>query len=208
MLPISEQQLKQCMPNARESAIDSFLPGLNQAMGEFRINTPMRIAAFLAQIGHESGQLTAMVESTFYSSPDRLKKLFPSKFLSEKEAVPYVRDPMRCANRIYAGKNGNGGESSGDGWKYRGRGLVQLTGKANYAECGKALGIDLVSDPDLLLDPSVSARSAAWFWNRKGCNELADVGMFGAITHKINGGYNGAQDRLSLYVLSKKALGA
>lgn len=206
-MDISPSQILEIMPHSTGELAERYAPALSHAMAKFRINTPLRAAAFIAQVAHESAQLTTTVESTFYSSAERLKKLFPGVFASAAEAATYVKDPIRCANRIYAGKNGNGDEMSEDGWLYRGRGLIQLTGRGNYKECGLGIGIDLVSDPDLLLEPGNGAKSAAWFWNTKGCNELADVAMFGAITKRINGGYNGAQERLAFYAAAKKALG-
>lgn len=206
-MSVSLSQLKAIMPNSSEENRARFLEPLNKAMAEFRINTPLRISAFLAQLAHESSHLSRIVESTYYKDPARLLALFPRDFKDVSDASEYVKSPEKCANRIYANQNGNGGESSGDGWKYRGRGLIQLTGRANYAECGKALGLEFVGNPELLEQPESACRSAAWFWSVHGCNDLADVGMFGAITKKINGGYNGAKERLAVYAAAKKAIG-
>jgi putative chitinase len=199
-------QLAAIMPQSTEENRKRFIEPLNKAMSEFRINTPSRRAAFLAQVAHESVSLGKVLESTFYSSADRLFALFPHDFKNKADASHYVKKPIECANRIYAKQNGNGSEASGDGWKYRGRGLIQITGRNNYAACGKGIDLDLIAQPELLERPIEACRSAAWFWASHGCNELADSGLFGAITKKINGGYNGAKERLAFYGMAKRAL--
>lgn len=203
---IDNHNLAAIMPLSTLDSRDRFIDAINHAMLEYRISTPMRMAAFLAQVGHESAQLSGIIESTYYSSAERLLDLFKNDFKDLLDAKKYTRSPERCANRIYANQNGNGGEESGDGWRYRGRGLIHITGRRNYAECGEAIGLDLLSRPELLEEPLNACRSAAWYWNRHGCNDLADVGMFDAITKRINGGYNGAKERMALYVNAKKVL--
>ena len=179
-----------------------FVPALNVAMNKFAIVTRLRIAAFIAQVGHESGQLTRLVENLNYSA-EGLMKTWPSRF-DLVRATAAARKPEQIANIVYAGRMGN--TEPGDGWKYRGRGLIQITGRANYAACGEALGLDLLSKPELLELPQYAAMSAAWFWSTKGLNTLADKGDFVKITRRINGGLNGQADRQGLYDKALKVL--
>ena len=200
-MPITEQQLLQILPNAGRQA-GVFVPVLNTAMGKYGIVTRLRIAAFIAQIGHESGQLTRLVENLNYSA-EGLMKTWPSRF-DLVRATAAARKPEQIANIVYAGRMGN--TEPGDGWKYRGRGLFQVTGRANYAACGEALGLDLLSKPELLELPQYAAMSAAWFWSMKDLNTLADKGDFVKITRRINGGLNGQADRQGLYDKALKVL--
>lgn len=178
---------------------------LSEAMDKFEINTPARQAAFLAQVGHESNLLSAVVENLNYSAQGLLA-IFPRHFTAD-EANSYARQQTRIANRVYAGRLGNGDEASGDGWKYRGRGLIQVTGRNNYKSCGDALGTDLLIAPDQLLGTSPASMSAAWFWKTQGLNQLADAGNFDSITARINGGQNGRDARRALWALAKSAIG-
>lgn len=180
---------------------------LDAAMRRWLIDTPQRQAAFLAQIAHESDRLFSVVESTSYTTPERIVAIFPRHFDNVEQAKPYVRNPMALANRVYANRMGNGDEASGDGWKYRGRGLIQITGHDNYLDCAKGINQPLLVAPQLLEQHEHAAASAAWYWSRHGCNELADAGEFRQITRAINGGMNGIDDRLALWGSCKKALG-
>jgi len=180
-MPITAQQLLQILPNAG-AKVGVFVPALNTAMGKYQIITRERIAAFIAQIGHESGQLRYV------------RELGGSEYLSKY-------DTGKLAERL-----GNTPEADGDGQFYRGRGLIQVTGRANYAECGEALGLDLVNHPELLEQPEHAAMSAAWYWSSRGLNELADKGDFLLITKRINGGTNGLADRQALYEKALKVL--
>lgn len=176
-MPITAQQLLQILPNAGTKA-GVFVPFLNTAMQRYQIVGSMRVAAFIAQIGHESGQLR------------------------------YVREiwgPTPAQAR-YEGRADLGNTKAGDGFKFRGRGLIQVTGRANYAACGEALGVDLVNQPELLEQPQYACMSAAWFWSVKGLNTLADAGEFERITRRINGGLNGLADRQALYAIALKVL--
>ena len=179
------------------------------AMAQYKINTPTRQAAFLAQIAHESSRLAVVVESTFYTRADQLLAMFPSHFLDISDAAKYVKSSAACANRIYANRMGNGNESSGDGNFFRGRGLIQITGLDNYRVC--SIGIfgypsKLLGEPTLLQQPGYAALSAAWFWSAHGLNERADAGDFQGITRTINGGMNGYADRLALLKTAQEAL--
>jgi putative chitinase len=178
-------QLQNIMPLAKDRA-RLFLEPLNAAMAEFGIDTPLRQAAFLAQVSHESGQLRYTAEianGAAYATRSDLGNTFP------------------VAQAIAMRKGTDTGQF------YKGRGLIQVTGYNNYAECTMALGINCVESPQLLEAPEAAARSAAWFWKSRNLNALADIGDFRAITKKINGGYNGWDDRLAAYNRAKKALG-
>ncbi|WP_248769051.1 glycoside hydrolase family 19 protein [Pseudomonas sp. MWU12-2345] len=195
-MPITQQQLLQILPNAGAQA-GVFVPVLNTAMQRFQIVGTQRVAAFIAQVGHESGQLRSVVENLNYGA-QALVATWPSRF-TQALAAQVARQPEQIANIAYASRMGNGDASSGDGWNYRGRGLIQITGRDNYQACGDALGVDLIGNPDLLAQPQYAALSAAWFWSINGLNSLADAGNFTGITQRINGGQNGAADRLALY---------
>lgn len=179
-MSISAQQLLQILPHAGRNA-GVFVPGLNATMGKYAIITRLRMAAFIAQIGHESGQF---------------------RYVRELGGDAYLAkyDTGRLAHRL-----GNTPEADGDGQKYRGRGLIQVTGRANYEACSEALFGDsrLLATPELLEQPVYASMSAGWFWHRAGLNTLADKGDFLTITKRINGGTNGLEDRETLY---KRAL--
>lgn len=172
-------------------------PILETAMKEFNIQTPKTCAMFIAQVLHESGKLTATKENLNYSE-QALVTVF-GKYFDRNMAKYYARNPEKIANRVYANRMGNGDEKSGDGWRYRGRGLIQLTGKSNYINCGKALGKDLVTDPTYLETPEGAARSAGWYWSSRGLNRSAEAGDITTNTRLINGGLNGYDDRVKLY---------
>ncbi len=180
-MPITQQQLIKILPNAGPKA-GVFVPALNAAMGRYQIITPLRIAAFIAQVGHESGQLRYV------------RELGNDAYLSKY-------DTGRLAASL-----GNTPEADRDGQLYRGRGLIQVTGRANYAACGEALGLDLLNHPELLELPEHAAMSAAWFWGSNGLNRLADSGDFVKITRRINGGTNGLAERQEFYDRALKVL--
>ena len=200
-MDITAQQLLQILPNAGPVA-GVFVPVLNTAMSRYQIVGTRCIAAFVAQVGHESGHLTRLVENLNYNS-DALRRNWPSRFNVEL-ASAVARKPEQIANIAYGNRMGNA--ASGDGWKYRGRGLIQITGKNNYRACGEALGLDLIAQPELLEKPQHACMSAAWFWATNGLNTLADVGKFDAITQRINGGQTGAADRQARYARALKVL--
>ena len=200
-MPITQQQLLQILPQARQVA-GFFVPALNAAMARFKINSPVRMAAFIAQVGHESGQLTRMVENLNYSA-ERLQAVWPNRF-DAALATQVARKPEQIANIVYGGRMGN--TLPGDGWKYRGRGLIQLTGANNYRAADAALGLDLVNHPELVEQPETAAMVAGWFWQSNGLNELADSGQFAKITRTINGGMTGQPDRVALRDLAAKVL--
>lgn len=208
-MQLTQQQLLLILPNARQVA-GVFVPALNQAMARFSIVSPVRAAAFLAQVGHESTQLTRLVENLNYSAQG-LANTWPTRFRGADGkpnalAMQLQGNPEAIANSVYANRNGNGPETTGDGWRYRGRGLIQLTGRANYRAAGAGVGADLEQVPQLLEQPVYAARSAAWFWDEHGLNELADAGEFSAITKRINGGLNGQAERVALWETAKRVL--
>lgn len=177
MTPLTEQQLLQILPNAGRNA-GVFVPVLNTAMSRYGIVGTPRVAAFIAQVGHESGQFRW------------LKELWGPT----------------AQQAGYEGRADLGNTVKGDGSKYRGRGLIQITGRANYAACSEALGLDLINNPQLLEQPQYAAMSAAWFWSTRGLNTLADQRDFLKITKRINGGTNGLADRQALYDTALKVL--
>jgi putative chitinase len=178
-------------------------------MTKYGITTPARQAAFLAQLAHESAELRRTQENLNYSW-ERLRKVFPRYFRTDPEAQAYGRQPERIANRVYANRMLNGDETSGDGWRFRGRGPIQVTGRENYRKSGQALGINLESDPDRLLDPATGCMAAAWFWHSRGLNALADSddeNAFREITRRINGGFFGLEERVHFWERARAALG-
>ncbi|HBP6650963.1 TPA: glycoside hydrolase family 19 protein [Pseudomonas aeruginosa] len=206
---ITEQQLLQIFPNAGPQA-GVFVGALHRGMTRFGITSPVRAAAFLAQIGHESAQLTRLVENLNYSARG-LAATWPSRYLGADGqpnalAQRLARNPEAIANNTYANRNGNGDESSGDGWRFRGRGLLQITGRKNYRAAGAGLGLPLEAEPELLEQPEHAVRSSAWWWSANGLNGLADRGDFAAITRRINGGMNGQVERLELWERAKAVL--
>lgn len=194
---LSADILRAALPTARPTDIARCATPLAEACAEWGIDTPLRLAAFLAQIAHESGQLRHLAENLNYSA-EALLRVFPRHF-DAGQAAAYARQPQRISSRVYANRMGNGDEVSGDGWRYRGRGLIQVTGKTNYAACGTALGLDLIAQPDLLEQPGPAARSAGWFWHRNGLNRPADARDIATITRRINGGLTGLEDRKAHY---------
>ncbi|MBP0904986.1 glycoside hydrolase family 19 protein [Mariniflexile gromovii] len=172
----------------------SYVPYISTVLPNFGIDTPLRKAHFLSQVSHESGGLKYSEENLNYSVQG-LRSVFGKYFKTNEIAEQYARKPEKIANRVYANRMGNGDEQSGDGWKYRGRGLIQLTGKDNYRSFSNDHGIDCVNNPDLILDPEVALKSACWFWKKRNINAYADADDIHMVTKRINGGTNGLQDR-------------
>lgn len=206
MVTLTRQQLISILPGSAGKA-EAFLAGLSTAMDRFKITGRLRQSAFIAQIGHESGQLCRLVENLNYSA-EALIRTWPTRFNAEL-AKEYARKPERIANAVYNARMGN--IHPGDGWRFRGRGLIQLTGRSNYAAAGKALGIPLEDQPELLEQPEAAALSASWWWAAHGLNELADAGRFQDIGSIINTGKpgrvpHGAAERKALYDRALKVL--
>lgn len=177
---------------------------ITKACLQYAINTPKRLAAFVAQIAHESGNFSITEENLNYSAAG-LRLIWPNRF-SAAEAAEYAHKPEQIGDRAYGGRMGNGPEGTGDGFRYRGRGLLQLTGKDDYRDCGAALCLDLLEHPEILNEPEAAALAAAWEWSRSNLNPLADKMQFEAITLRINGGLNGQAARARLYERSLQAL--
>lgn len=211
MTELSSSQLAKIMPGCPDP--DTWSAALMSAMERFEINSSGRIAAFLSQVAHESGQLTRLVENLNYSAK-RLTQVWPARFASLDKAQSYANNPEKLANYVYAKRLGNGDAASGDGWRYRGRGLIQLTGRGNYRAAAQGIGLPLEEQPDLLIQPPAAALSAAWFWKSHGLNELADDTNddndnqdFCTITKRINGGTIGMKERIAFWELAKSVLG-
>lgn len=201
---ITVQQLAKIAPLSGKNA-DKYAEPLNISMKRFGILEPEHAAAFLAQVAHESGQFNRVVENLNYRA-DRLLAIFPKYFKSQQEAERFGRKPEAIANRVYANRIGNGNEASGDGWRYRGRGLIQVTGRANYTACGAGLGLNLVDHPELLELPEHAAASAAWFWWKHNLNARANDGDVRDETKIINGGTHGLAERQRFYRVALSVL--
>jgi len=165
---------------------------LNETFEKYNISTPKRQAAFIGQCMHESGGFKQLTENLNYSAKG-LVATWPSRFPNEEYAQEYARKPERIAGKVYVGRMGN--VSAEDAAKYIGRGLIQLTGKENYANCGLGIGVDLLGNPDWLATPKYAALSAGWYWNKRNLNSDADAGNIASMTRKINGGNIGIEDR-------------
>jgi putative chitinase len=177
---------------------DTVIAQIPDVMTKFEINTPLRLAHFLAQCGHESGGFRVVNENLNYSAKGLLG-IFKKYFPTEAKAKDYERKPEKIANVVYAGRMGNGPEASGEGFKFRGRGYIQLTGKANYTAFGKSINVDICATPDLVAT-KYPLMSAAWFFNKNGLHKMADGGATDAvvtsITKRVNGGTIGLPDRI------------
>jgi putative chitinase len=173
-----------------------WLPWIQKACDRYSIDNTVRQSAFLGQCMHESNSFKTLQENLHYSA-NGLKAVWGSRFPNDEIANRYANKPDMIANKVYANRMGNGNEESGDGWKYRGRGVIQCTGKDLYKTLSDALNIDLIADPDLLIEMPYAVMSAGWFWNKKGLNALADAKDYKEMTRRINGGFNGLDDRIA-----------
>lgn len=203
---LTVEQLKAIMPKATDADLDKYITPLNELMPKYEINTPLRTAHYIAQLAHESASFKYNEENLNYSAK-ALRAVFGKYFKTDKMAEEYARKPEAIANIVYADRMGNGDTASGDGWKFRGRGLIQLTGHDNYEACGKDNGLDLVDNPDpLAKDPFIAVTGAGWYWQSRGLNKYADQDDVKKITKLINGGYNGLEDREEFLERAKKVL--
>lgn len=205
---ITLEQLRAICPSTGVPLLVRFVDPLNETFDRDEISKIERQAMFLAQYAHETQGFSRLQENLYYTSVDALLAATKSHWdtLDPDDAWGYLQQPERLANRVYANRMGNGDEASGDGWRYRGRGLPHLTGAANYAACGPAIGMDLLENPDLLLAPGPACHAGGWFWTHAGGNRFADRGDFGGLTRAINGGENGMPSRIEYYERAKKAL--
>lgn len=202
---ITVDLLAKVLPKASAPMALKWADHLQNACDKYQINTPKRVAMFLAQVLHESGNLSRVEENLNYKA-DRLVAVFPKYFRTLQEAQAVVGKPDAIARRVYGGRMGNDAAPSNDGYSYRGRGLIQLTGKANYKAASDALGVDFVAHPGLLCEPSYAASVAGWFFSAR-CNQFADRDDVVGCTKVINGGTNGLVDRKTLWIKCTFALG-
>lgn len=169
-----------------------WLEPLLETFEKYDINTPKRQACFIGQAMHESGGFKHMVENLNYSAQG-LMRTWASRFPDMDIAEKYANNPEKIANKVYSGRMGN--TEDGDGWKYRGRGIFQLTGKENYKNCSDGIGVDLIANPELLQEPRCAALSAGWYYNKRNLNQYADIMDIETMTKRINGGTIGLDDR-------------
>jgi len=173
-----------------------WVDALNETFDRFNISTKRQQAAFIGQCGHECGHFKTLEENLNYRA-ETLMKLWAKRFPTLDIANQYARNPKKIANMVYSSRMGNRDESSGDGYRFRGRGCIQLTGHANYFHAGQALGVDFVMEPDLVATPKYAALTAGWFWSTHDCNRLAEEANWTGLTKKINGGTIGLDDRIN-----------
>ena len=192
---ISEPLLKELYPRAPAPLISEMGKQIGPLLDEFEISaTPLRTQYFLAQLGHESGGGTVRDENMNYSAA-RMTQVWPRRFPTIESARPFAGQPEKLANQVYSNRMGNGPPASGDGWRFRGRGLIQITGRDGYTNVGRRAGLDLVANPDLAFDPKHALRVACAFWKWKELNSVCDTGDFVKVTRRINGGTIGMADR-------------
>ena len=193
-MQLTYEQLQPIVP----ANTGNWLSALNQLLPEYEINTPERIAAFLAQCAHESGGFKALKENLNYRW-ESLRKVFPKYFPNDETAKEYAHNQEAIAKCVYANRMGNGDEDSGDGFRYCGRGLIQLTGKNNYQKFAESLNMEVEDVPEFLSTFEGAVQSACWFWEANDLNTLADKQDIKAMTKRINGGYIGLEDRIKHY---------
>lgn len=215
---IQVEQLRTIMPRLKSADALVWTPALDAAARRFNINSRDRLKSWLANLAHESNELSKPRESTYYTSVARIRAVFKRvsnrnhpQYRNDAQLRACLRQPEEFANFIYSGINGNGDEASGDGWRYRGGGPIGLTFKNNYAACGMAIGVDLVNQPELIETVEVGALSAAWFWEARGLNQVVDSydgdEELRRVTVLINGGLNGLDERDYYTELANKAFG-
>lgn len=200
---ISKEQLSQIMPRASAESLERYYQPLNEAMEKFHIDNPKKVAMFLAQLAHESDSFRFSSENLNYSAQG-LMKTWPRIFPTLEIANLYARKPEKIASRAYGNRMGNGSESTADGWKFRGRGLIGITGRTNYEACGKGIGADLLNHPELLEGPEYATASAAWFWNKY--VDGIDPEDIEKVTRKINGGLIGLDSRKAFWEVAKRVV--
>jgi putative chitinase len=203
-MEITQQQLSSMLPG--NPYIEHWCEALNKILPDYEINTPARIAAFVAQTAHESGGYTALHENLNYKA-ESLCRVWP-RYFNASNANDYAHQPEKIANRAYGGRMGNGDEASGDGWKYCGRGLIQLTGKSNYQAFADSIETDISEIPAFLQTFEGAIQSACWFWENNNLNRWADAGDIEKMTKIINGGTLGLEDRKRHYQHALHVLGA
>jgi len=203
-MAITSDQLKEILPNCKNPTDTT--DAINALLDQYEINTTKRVAGFLAQCGHESAQFNILHENLNYNE-DGLVKVFPHYFTSAY-ASQYAHNPEKIANRIYANRMGNGDENSGDGYMYRGRGAIQLTGKDNYTRFAKDIGKELADTVEYANTLAGAIESACWFWKQRNINDTCDHDDIIGMTKKVNGGTIGLEERTAFYNKAKHVLGA
>ena len=203
-MEIRQDQLAQILPG--NPYIDHWTEALNKILPDYGIDTPQRVAAFLAQTAHESGGYSALHENLNYKA-ESLARVWP-RYFNAGNANQYAHNPEAIANRAYANRMGNGDEASGDGWRYCGRGLLQVTGKSNYQAFADSVGMAVEDAPAFLQTFEGAVQSACWFWENNNLNQYADSGDFVTMTKRINGGTLGLDDRTNRYQHALQVLGA
>lgn len=191
---ITQENFKTLIPDVNWKYASKYVSLFDTVLPKYDINTPLRKVHFLAQVTHESGGFKFVSENLNYSAK-ALYGVFRKYFATLEAANIYARQPEKIANKVYANRMGNGTESSGDGWKYRGRGLIQLTGKSNYQALSNTTKQDFISNPDKVSNPEWALTSACWYWQKRKINKYADADDIHMVTKLINGGYNGLQSR-------------
>lgn len=204
-MEITQQQLSALLPG--NSYIENWCEALNKILPDYDITTPLRLAQFVAQTAHESGNYMVLHENLNYRA-ESLCRTWPSHFPTLELAQQYAHQPERIANRAYANRMGNGDEASGDGWRYSGRGLIQLTGRNEYQAFANSIAVDLDQIPALLQTFDGAVQSACWFWQLNDLNHWSDTGNVEKVTEIINGGLNGLEDRTARYHHALQVLGA
>lgn len=204
-MQITQEQLGACIGN--NPYLDHWTEALNKILPDYGIDTPQRVAAFVAQAAHESGNFTALHENLNYRAVT-LRKVFPKYFPTDEMAAQYAQQPEKIANRVYANRMGNGPEESGDGFRYCGRGLIQLTGQQNYQNFADSIETPLEQIPDFLQTFEGAVQSACWFWENNNLNQYADTDDILTMTKRINGGTIGLEDRKKHYEHAKHVFGA
>jgi putative chitinase len=193
-MALTHNRLQLVMPKAPWR----WLTVMIEEMPKWGVDTTSEIASFVAQVAHESNELTRLAENLNYSA-DRLMQVWPRRFTTLDVARPYAHKPEELANLVYANRLGNGDPASGDGWRFRGRGPIQITGRTNYRDCGAGIGVDLLAQPELLFQPYHGIRSALWYWKSRGLDRLDDDDDVRAETRLINGGEHGLARRQAYF---------
>jgi putative chitinase len=206
MYDLTREHLYSIYPFSKD-AVDLYFPYFERYLPEYQIDTPARLWMFFAQIGVESSHLKRVEENLNYTTPSRMIEIFP-RYFNWGNVYDYVGKPEKIGSRVYANRMGNGNEASGDGYKYRGRGLIQLTGKNNYTAASAGLGIDFVNNPDLLGKkyPENCVLASLWFWDTNGLNSIADTENVERATRVVNGGQHAIIQRKELYNIAKSII--
>jgi putative chitinase len=204
-LEITPGLLARLFPGLPSNLSTAYASPMNLYLSRYKIDSVCRMSAFFGQLAVESHGLRRTGENLYYTTEQALQRAF-GKRIAEAQRQELLRAPQKLANRVYSGRLGNGDEASGDGWAFRGRGLIQLTGRANYEAFSKATGVGAVANPELLDQPSVAVLSACWFWHQANLNDLADTGQFEPLTRRINTAALHLQERKAAAAVARREL--